>query len=125
MWCEAALRGGAIAKSAVEASSDQLTPNLHLEITAIAAIVALSLALRLAWVLLIPAAQYSDSVWYDAAANNLATSGMYGPKEPSAWFHPAIPSSLPPFIPSLGTRNSLANCPMLPSALASPCPPCC
>src|ERR1700730_3463286 len=47
--------------------------------------------IRLAWVLLVPNAQYSDSVWYDAAAANLASSGMYGMDGPSAWFPPGYP----------------------------------
>ena len=47
--------------------------------------------LRLAWVLLVPNGQYSDSVWYDAAAAHLAASGVYGPDQPSAWFPPGYP----------------------------------
>ena len=62
------------------------------EIAAIAGVLALSLALRLAWVLLIPEAQYSDSVWYDAAANNLLTTGTYGLDHPVPGFRPAIRS---------------------------------
>jgi 4-amino-4-deoxy-L-arabinose transferase-like glycosyltransferase len=48
-------------------------------------------ACRLAWILLVPNGQYSDSVWYDAAAANLASSGMYGVDGPSAWFPPGYP----------------------------------
>jgi len=40
---------------------------------------------------LVPNAQYSDSVWYDGAAANLAASGMYGLDGPSAWFPPGYP----------------------------------
>jgi 4-amino-4-deoxy-L-arabinose transferase-like glycosyltransferase len=48
--------------------------------------------LRFAWVLLVPNGQYSDSVWYDGAAANLAASGIYGPDGvPSAWFPPGYP----------------------------------
>jgi hypothetical protein len=47
--------------------------------------------IRLAWVLLVPNAQYSDSVWYSGAAANLASSGMYGLDTPSAWFPPGYP----------------------------------
>jgi 4-amino-4-deoxy-L-arabinose transferase-like glycosyltransferase len=42
-------------------------------------------------VLLVPNAQYSDSVWYDAAAAHLAATGEYGPGGPSAWFPPGYP----------------------------------
>src|SRR5712692_3177824 len=55
------------------------------------AILALAASLRLAWVLLIPNSQYSDSVWYSGAAANLAASGMYGLDGPSAWFPPGYP----------------------------------
>jgi Dolichyl-phosphate-mannose-protein mannosyltransferase len=55
------------------------------------AILALAAGLRLAWVLLIPNSQYSDSVWYSGAAANLASSGMYGLDGPSAWFPPGYP----------------------------------
>ena len=51
-------------------------------------------SLRLAWVLLVPNGQYSDSVWYDAAAAHLAATGEYGPSGetgPSAWFPPGYP----------------------------------
>ena len=41
--------------------------------------------------LLVPNAQYSDSVWYSGAAANLASSGMYGLDGPSAWFPPGYP----------------------------------
>jgi 4-amino-4-deoxy-L-arabinose transferase-like glycosyltransferase len=67
-------------------------------------IVALALGIRLAWVLAVPNAQYSDSVWYDNAAQHLVTigeysvdpnrmsaSGMYGIQGPSAWFPPGYP----------------------------------
>src|SRR5215207_378693 len=54
-------------------------------------VLALAIALRLAWVLLVPNAQYSDSLWYDAAAANLASIGMYGIDTPSAWFPPGYP----------------------------------
>src|ERR1051326_2574554 len=54
-------------------------------------ILVLAGALRLAWVLLVPNAQYSDSVWYDGAAANLASNGMYGLDAPSAWFPPGYP----------------------------------
>jgi 4-amino-4-deoxy-L-arabinose transferase-like glycosyltransferase len=46
---------------------------------------------RLAWVLLVPNGQYSDSVWYDGAAANLAANGVYGPDQASAWFPPGYP----------------------------------
>jgi hypothetical protein len=54
-------------------------------------ILALGAGLRLAWVLLVPNSQYSDSVWYSGAAANLARSGMYGLDGPSAWFPPGYP----------------------------------
>jgi 4-amino-4-deoxy-L-arabinose transferase-like glycosyltransferase len=44
--------------------------------------------LRVLWIVLVPNAQYSDSMWYDGAAANLASSGMYGLDTPSAWFPP-------------------------------------
>jgi 4-amino-4-deoxy-L-arabinose transferase-like glycosyltransferase len=47
--------------------------------------------LRLASVWLIPNEQYSDSVWYDGAAANLALHGFYGLDSPSAWFPPGYP----------------------------------
>src|SRR5262245_29404042 len=56
-----------------------------------AAVLALALCVRLAWVLLVPNEQYSDSVWYDGAAANLAANGVYGPEGPSAWFPPGYP----------------------------------
>src|SRR5947209_5411303 len=57
----------------------------------IVAVLGLALCVRLAWVLLVPNAQYSDSVWYEAAAANLAANGVYGPDQPSAWFPPGYP----------------------------------
>src|ERR1700731_2269644 len=54
-------------------------------------ILAIAAGLRLAWGLLIPNGQYSDSVWYSGAAANLASSGMYGLDGPSAWFPPGYP----------------------------------
>jgi 4-amino-4-deoxy-L-arabinose transferase-like glycosyltransferase len=51
-------------------------------------IVVLAVGIRLAWIALVPNAQYSDSVWYDASAANLAAHGIYGPDQPSAWFPP-------------------------------------
>src|SRR5919199_4956240 len=57
----------------------------------IVAILGLALCVRLAWVLLVPNAQYSDSLWYEAAAANLAANGVYGPDQPSAWFPPGYP----------------------------------
>lgn len=54
-------------------------------------VLALALGLRLAWVLLVPNEQYSDSVWYDSAAANLVAHGVYGPDGPSAWFPPGYP----------------------------------
>jgi 4-amino-4-deoxy-L-arabinose transferase-like glycosyltransferase len=55
------------------------------------ATVLLAAGLRLGWVLLVPNGQYSDSVWYDAAAANLAANGVYGPDQASAWFPPGYP----------------------------------
>ncbi len=55
------------------------------------AIVTLGGVARLAWVLLVPNSQYSDSVWYSGAAANLATRGVYGLDGPSAWFPPGYP----------------------------------
>jgi 4-amino-4-deoxy-L-arabinose transferase-like glycosyltransferase len=55
------------------------------------AILAVAAICRLAWVVLVPNVQYSDSVWYDAAAANLAAAGVYGPDAPSAWFPPGYP----------------------------------
>jgi 4-amino-4-deoxy-L-arabinose transferase-like glycosyltransferase len=54
-------------------------------------VLGVALAVRLAWVLLVPNEQYSDSVWYAAAAWNLAAHGVYGPDAPSAWFPPGYP----------------------------------
>src|SRR5438128_11289213 len=55
------------------------------------AVLALAACCRLAWIVLVPNGQYSDSVWYDGAAANLASSGMYGLNGPSAWFPPGYP----------------------------------
>jgi 4-amino-4-deoxy-L-arabinose transferase-like glycosyltransferase len=55
------------------------------------AVLVLSLVLRLVWVALVPNEQYSDSVWYDGVARNVAASGMYGLDGPSAWFPPGYP----------------------------------
>lgn len=55
------------------------------------AILLLAAALRLAWIALVPSGQYSDSVWYDGAAANLAAHGVYGLDGPSAWFPPGYP----------------------------------
>jgi 4-amino-4-deoxy-L-arabinose transferase-like glycosyltransferase len=53
-------------------------------------VVGLAFVVRLVWVLLVRNAQYSDSVWYDAAAANLAAHRFYGPDVPSAWFPPGF-----------------------------------
>jgi 4-amino-4-deoxy-L-arabinose transferase-like glycosyltransferase len=50
-----------------------------------------ALSLRVAWILAVPNAQYSDSVWYDASAAHLAATGEYGPGRASAWFPPGYP----------------------------------
>jgi hypothetical protein len=55
------------------------------------AVLLLAAITRLGWVLLVPNGQYSDSVWYDAAAANLAETGTYGPDRSSAWFPPGYP----------------------------------
>jgi 4-amino-4-deoxy-L-arabinose transferase-like glycosyltransferase len=55
------------------------------------AILALAAVVRLAWIALVPNGQYSDSVWYDGAAANLAANGVYGLDGPSAWFPPGYP----------------------------------
>jgi len=55
------------------------------------AILALAAVPRLAWIVLIPNAQYSDSVWYTRAAANVAFQGWYGFDSPSAWFPPGYP----------------------------------
>jgi hypothetical protein len=57
----------------------------------IGSILLLAGLLRLGWVLLVPNAQYSDSVWYSAAAWNLVANGFYGVNAPSAWFPPGYP----------------------------------
>src|SRR5215467_4419437 len=57
----------------------------------IGAILVLAAVIRLAWIALVPNAQYSDSVWYDSAAANLAANGVYGLDGPSAWFPPGYP----------------------------------
>jgi 4-amino-4-deoxy-L-arabinose transferase-like glycosyltransferase len=57
----------------------------------LAAVLVLSVVVRLLWVALVPNDQYSDSVWYDGAARNFAASGMYGLEGPSAWFPPGYP----------------------------------
>ena len=62
------------------------------EAIAVFAILLLALVLRVAWVLLVPNEQYSDSVWYDGAAASLAANGVYGPGgSASAWFPPGYP----------------------------------
>jgi 4-amino-4-deoxy-L-arabinose transferase-like glycosyltransferase len=66
-------------------------PSGRREYGALAGILVVALALRLAVVLLVHNVQYSDSVWYDAAAARLAAIGEYGPKSPSAWFPPGYP----------------------------------
>jgi 4-amino-4-deoxy-L-arabinose transferase-like glycosyltransferase len=55
------------------------------------AVLVLAAGARLAWIVLIPNGQYSDSVWYSGAAANLASTGTYGPDGPSAWFPPGYP----------------------------------
>jgi len=55
------------------------------------AVLVLAAGIRVLWVVLVPNAQYSDSVWYDGAAANLASSGVYGLDGPSAWFPPGYP----------------------------------
>jgi 4-amino-4-deoxy-L-arabinose transferase-like glycosyltransferase len=55
------------------------------------AILLIAAAVRLSWVLLVPNGQYSDSVWYEGAAANLAANGFYGLDGPSAWFPPGYP----------------------------------
>jgi 4-amino-4-deoxy-L-arabinose transferase-like glycosyltransferase len=76
-----------------------------------APIVALGLAfgVRLAWVLLVPNAQYSDSVWYDGAAANLAANGIYGPQVPSAWFPPGYPFLLAAIYKAVGHSATAAK----------------
>lgn len=54
-------------------------------------ILLLAAFVRLLWIALVPNAQYSDSVWYDGAAANLAAHGFYGLDGPSAWFPPGYP----------------------------------
>jgi len=56
-----------------------------------AMVLTFSFVARLAWVLLVPNEQYSDSVWYDSAARHLAVTGEYGPDTVSAWFPPGYP----------------------------------
>jgi 4-amino-4-deoxy-L-arabinose transferase-like glycosyltransferase len=58
---------------------------------ALLGVVGLAVAVRLAWVLAHPNAQYSDSVWYDGAAARLVEHGQYGLDGPSAWFPPGYP----------------------------------
>jgi 4-amino-4-deoxy-L-arabinose transferase-like glycosyltransferase len=65
-------------------------------------ILGLAFGLRLAWVVLVPNEQYSDSVWYDATAAHLAATGEYGPDGPSAWFPPGYPFFLAAIYRSLG-----------------------
>src|SRR5439155_2663819 len=55
------------------------------------AVLAVAAISRLAWVLLVPNGQYSDSVWYEAAAANLASRNTYGLDGSSAWFPPGYP----------------------------------
>lgn len=54
-------------------------------------VVGAALVVRLLAVLVLPSVQYSDSVWYDTAAHNLAFHGLYGVDGPSAWFPPGYP----------------------------------
>jgi 4-amino-4-deoxy-L-arabinose transferase-like glycosyltransferase len=73
------------------------------------AILVLAAGLRLAWILLVPNAQYSDSVWYDAAAWNLASHGVYGPDVPSAWFPPGYPFLLTALYALVGHNESMGK----------------
>src|SRR5436853_3703846 len=57
----------------------------------LAAVLIGAVAVRLVWITLVPNGQYSDSVWYDGAAANLAANGVYGLDGPSAWFPPGYP----------------------------------
>jgi predicted membrane-bound mannosyltransferase len=66
------------------------------------AILVLAAGLRLAWVVLVPNSQYSDSVWYSGAAANLASSGLYGLDGPSAWFPPGYPFFLAAIYKAVG-----------------------
>jgi 4-amino-4-deoxy-L-arabinose transferase-like glycosyltransferase len=78
----------------------------------IVAILILAAAIRLAWIALVPNAQYSDSTWYDGAAANLAANGVYGPDGPSAWFPPGYPFLLTAIYKLVGhseTAGKLAN----------------
>jgi hypothetical protein len=62
----------------------------------------LATCVRLLWVLWVPNDQYSDSVWYDGAAANLAANGVYGLDGPSAWFPPGYPFFLAAIYKSVG-----------------------
>jgi 4-amino-4-deoxy-L-arabinose transferase-like glycosyltransferase len=75
----------------VEAHTRRTRPGKRRLSPWLVAILVVAAGLRLAWVLLVPNAQYSDSVWYDAAAANLAANGVYGVDGPSAWFPPGYP----------------------------------
>src|ERR1051326_4193445 len=72
-------------------SSDRAVSIVMMRNWRLVAILVLAAALRLVWIALVPNAQYSDSVWYDGAAANLAANGVYGLDGPSAWFPPGYP----------------------------------
>ncbi len=63
---------------AISALSRPVDPTAVEAYLPLAAVLALSLVTRLAWVLLVPNEQYSDSVWYDSATRHLVASGEYG-----------------------------------------------
>src|SRR5437868_2617614 len=71
--------------------SETIQPRRRLAVWLLVAVLAVAAIVRLAWVALVPNAQYSDSVWYEAAAANLAARNTYGPDGPSAWFPPGYP----------------------------------
>lgn len=63
------------------------------------AIVALAVALRLAWILLVPSLPSSDDAWYDQAARDLARTGALHYRTGTgqvfrAWFPPGWPAFL-------------------------------
>ena len=50
-------------------------------------------AVRLAWILLVPAGQYSDSVWYDAAGKEVIMRWDFVEAYPVKWVGPQFQAS--------------------------------
>ena len=64
------------------------------QVIAIVVILFFSLAVRVLFVLFVPAEPWSDGGWYHAAAQNLVRRGEYGPGHLSAFYPPGYPAFL-------------------------------